>query len=67
MDRILDTMEYVQFGEVANFIDRMAAAKAIPLRICPDTLPSAESFWPADGWPKADSLEEKRYAGMLSA
>ena len=23
-------MEYVQFGEVANFIDRMAAAKAIP-------------------------------------
>lgn len=30
LDRILDTMEYVQFGEVANFIDRMAAAKAIP-------------------------------------
>lgn len=41
--------------------------KPSPIRICPDTLPSAESFWPADGWPKADSLEEKRYAGMLSA
>ena len=32
--------------------------KPSPIRICPDTLPSAESFWPADGWPKADSLEE---------
>ena len=30
VDRIIEQMEYVQFGEVANFIDRMAAAKAIP-------------------------------------
>ena len=29
-DQILNTMEYVQFGEVADFIDRMAAASAIP-------------------------------------
>lgn len=30
LDPLLDAMEYVQFGEVANFIDRMAAARAIP-------------------------------------
>ena len=30
VDQILNTMEYVQFGEVADFIDRMAAAGAIP-------------------------------------
>lgn len=27
---ILKTMEYIQFGEVANFVDRMTAASAIP-------------------------------------
>lgn len=30
LEKILTEMEYVQFGEVANFIDRMTAAKAIP-------------------------------------
>lgn len=30
LEQILTQMEYVQFGEVANFIDRMTAARAIP-------------------------------------
>ncbi len=45
LDRILDTMEYVQFGEVANFIDRMAAAKAIPPQICPGIPLCGRSLW----------------------
>lgn len=30
LDQILDKMEYIQFGAVPNFIDLMAAARAIP-------------------------------------